>query len=91
MYLLKYIGLVIIQISICAVCFAQRNAMDSLKKQLPSLQDTARIGCLNNLSHAYIQLEKKDSAEQFANLALDESKNINYNHGIAVSYLRYRC
>ncbi len=66
---------------------AQTETLDSLKKALPSLHDSARVHCLNDLSNAYIQTKKKDSAEYFANLAYEESKKISYIHGIAEAYL----
>lgn len=67
---------------------AQSKEIDSLKKILTSVTDTARIDCLNNLSYAYVLLEKKDSAQYFVNLAYKEAKKISYPHGIAVSLIR---
>lgn len=66
-------------------CFAQREQVDSLKKILPSLQDTSRIDCLNELSLQYIRLLVRDSAEYFEALAYKESKALGYLHGIAAS------
>ena len=83
----KQILLLITQI-FCAVCFAQTKTIDSLKKVLPLLKDTARIDCLNELSNAFILADKKDSANGFANLAYNESEKINYIHGAAVSLLQ---
>lgn len=64
------------------------HKIDSLKKQLYSLQDTARVDCLNELSYQYILSEKKDSAKHYAAAAFDESKKQNYGHGMAISRLR---
>lgn len=64
---------------------AQDVAIDSLKKVLSSLRDTARINCLNHLSYQFIVAEKKDSAEHYARIADSESRKLNYAHGIAVS------
>jgi tetratricopeptide (TPR) repeat protein len=88
MHSLKFILLFVAQISVCGLCFAQNKTIDSLQKVLYSLRDTTRIDCLNNLSYVYIQHEQKDSAEHYANLALDESNQLHYTHGVAVAYLR---
>jgi signal transduction histidine kinase len=37
------------------VCLAQREQVDSLKKFLPSLRDSAKVDCLNALSGIYIK------------------------------------
>jgi hypothetical protein len=50
---------------------------------LPSLQDTARIDCLNELSFQYTRLLIRDSAEYFEYGAYKESEKLNYVHGIA--------
>jgi len=70
----------------CTIALAQSRKIDSLKKMLPALKDTARIDCFNQLSHEYIEVEKKDSAGYYTTLALAEAKPLNYIHGIAVSY-----
>lgn len=67
--------------------------IDSLKKVLPSLKDSARVDCLNSLSEAYIGLPnwfsptptntEFDNAEIFALQALEEAKKINYIYGMA--------
>ena len=69
----------------CTITLAQIREIDSLKVILPALTDTARIDCLNQLSHAYIELDKKDSAGYYTALAYKEAKHSNYIHGIAVS------
>ena len=61
--------------------------MDSLRKVLPLLRDTARIDCLNAISNEYISTEKKDSAEFYAVKAGLEAKAAYYIHGIAASLL----
>jgi hypothetical protein len=71
-----------------STCFAQKGKIDSLKKVLPSLNDTDRIDCLNELSYCYTYISKKDSAEYYATVAENESKNLNYIHGIAESVSR---
>ena len=68
-----------------ARCFGQRNQVDSLQKILPSLKDTSRIDCMNELSAQYIRLLIRDSAEYFEALAYKESKALGYIHGIAES------
>ncbi len=81
---LKIIPLFCLQI-LFNVSYSQTGTIDSLKKVLPALKDSARIDCLNDLSREYVQKEKKDSAVYFAGLAMQESKKINYTHGIAVT------
>lgn len=70
----------------CTIALAQVREIDSLKKILPALKDTARIDCFNLLSREYIEFEKKDSAEYYTTLAYNEAKQSNYIHGIAVSF-----
>jgi tetratricopeptide (TPR) repeat protein len=62
---------------------AQAEIIDSLKNALPSLKDTSRIDCLNELSFQYIRLLIRDSAKHFESVAYKESEKINYIHGIA--------
>jgi hypothetical protein len=75
--------------------FAQKEKIDSLKRVLPSLKDTARIDCLVEISTQYIFLELKlghlsqpyrDSLLLFANTAYDESKKLDYFNGMARSF-----
>src|SRR5438105_2727329 len=77
----------------CNVPFCQQGNIDSLKKILPSLHDSARVDCLNALSEAYIGLPdwfnttpsktQFDTAEIFTMKALEEAKKINYTYDIA--------
>ena len=83
-----YITVIFLQWFCCTASIAQQNGIDSLKQILPDLNDTGRIDCLNKLSSAFVFVEKEDSAGHYANLAYNESKKINYVHGIAVSYIR---
>ena len=91
---LKCITIFIVQIQCCILSFAQTENIDSLKKLLPSLSDTARIDCLNELSNQYIILEWnthdysfpfRDSVLYYADKSYEEVKNTNYLHGLAVS------
>src|SRR5690349_11528697 len=66
-----------------SVCFAQREKIDSLRKNLPALKDSARIDCLNGLSESYLNLETFDMALYFVSLAYEEATKIGYIHGIA--------
>src|SRR3954452_5891460 len=43
--------------------FAQREKIDSLKKVLPSLHDSARVDCLNELSGTYLEFTPSDRPE----------------------------
>src|SRR5678815_1084896 len=67
---------------------AQQNEIDSMKKILPSLHDTGRIDCLNELSYCYTYISKKDPALYYESLAYEEAKKINYIHGIAEAISR---
>jgi tetratricopeptide (TPR) repeat protein len=68
-----------------SVCPAQRDKIDSLQKILPSLKDTARIDCMNELSFQYIRLLIRDSSEYFEAASYKESKKLNYINGIAAA------
>jgi tetratricopeptide (TPR) repeat protein len=69
-------------------CSAQQEKIDSLKKVLPTLKDTARIDCLLELGQQYLCTPEKDSIIHYTRTAYEESKRINYIHGLAVSYIR---
>ena len=59
--------------------------LDSLRSVLPSLTDTARIDCLNELGYQYTLHSVEDSAIYFTNLAYEEASRVNYTNGIASS------
>jgi len=82
--LLKHM-MYIFQISFCVACFAQQEKIGGLKKNLPSLKDSARIDCLNALSEAYLEVEI-DTSQLFAEQALKEAKKINYIAGEGEAY-----
>ncbi len=70
--------------------YAQTKTIDSLKKVLPSLHDTARIEELALIGEHYIFYSypiNKDSALYYVSLVYEESKKINYEHGMAEAYL----
>jgi len=89
----KLIAILIIQILLFTTSFAQREAIDSLKRKLPSLYSNARIDCLNALSEAYIGLpswfeapspkSRLDTAAIFNREAGEEAKKSNYIYGLA--------
>src|SRR5436190_3894259 len=95
MSIIKRIVLLSTQLCLVMPCFCQREKIDSLKRELPSLRDSARVDCLNELSGAFLKLEKvptewKDiniaaTAGYYAASAYEEAKKINYTHGIAES------
>ena len=68
----------------CIPVSAQRTNIDSLKKSLPSLQDSARVDCLNVLSLAYSYLNT-DTAKSYAQKAYTEASVNNYLRGMAMS------
>ena len=80
----RFISIIIIGLLWNITIHAQ--LIDSLQKALPSLKDTARIDCLQELSVQYLFKPDEDSALYFANLAYKESKEINYYNGIAKSF-----
>jgi tetratricopeptide (TPR) repeat protein len=63
---------------------APSQNIDSLKKGLPYLHDSARVDCLNALSEIYLN-HNNDTASYYATLASEEAVKINYIHGIAES------
>ncbi len=71
-------------VPLCFFSFAQRTKIDSLKKALPSLHDSAAIDCLNILSLLYSYLNV-DTANFYAEKAYSESAGINYLRGKAMS------
>lgn len=81
----KQILIFIVQVFCCAVCFAQPQTIDNLKKDLPSLRDTSRIDCLNALSQNYIYLQP-DTAKIYALQAYTEALKINYLRGMAKAF-----
>ena len=66
----------------------QTRQLDSLKKILPSLSDTLRADCLNELSYHYTFVSNKGSAVHYQSLAYEASKKLNYVHGIAEAISR---
>ncbi|MDQ6889805.1 MAG: hypothetical protein M3Z56_05980, partial [Bacteroidota bacterium] len=67
------------------ISLPQQRQIDSLKKVIPSLRDSARIDCLNALSEAYIYL-RPDTAKMYALKAYDEALKNNYFRGMAKSF-----
>jgi len=63
---------------------AQRKMIDSLRSVLPTLQDSARIDCLNTLGSVYCYLQP-DSASAYAERAYHEAESLRYMRGIAMS------
>jgi tetratricopeptide (TPR) repeat protein len=84
----RQISISIVQIFLFAVCFSQTNKIDSLKKVLVSLADTARVDCLNQLSYEYTITNKKETTEHYIETAYQEAQRLKYIHGIAVSLCR---
>lgn len=59
--------------------------IDSLKKVLPGLEDTARIDCLNTIGKLSMFNLHFDTATRFLQLAYEEAKKLNYINGQAVA------
>jgi len=66
--------------------FAQAGKIDSIKQQLLTLDDSARVDALNHLSALFISAEQKDSAQGYAVRASKEASQLRYAHGMAVYY-----
>ncbi|CAN5421653.1 hypothetical protein BH20BAC1_BH20BAC1_07550 [soil metagenome] len=81
----KHIMLVALWFFMHVTCPAQRNKIDSLKRVLPALEDSARIDCLNSLSNIY-NIINTDTAFFFAMQALKMSEKIGYVSGIGEAY-----
>ena len=56
-----HIKSLVFQVFLATICFGQSNNVDSLRKVLPTLKDTARVDCLNNLAIHYLLAMQKDS------------------------------
>ena len=84
---LKFILFFVLQFFFCLVSYCQKERIDSLKRVLPTLIDTARIDCLNNIAAYYLMSMQKDSSDYFIKLVAEESGKINYKHGMACSYM----
>ncbi len=69
------------------LCAAQPKDIDSLTKVLPSLHDSARVDCLNEIIHYYFSVNKRDSIESYLTITYEEAKKLKYAYGIAVSIL----
>ncbi len=79
---------ILLSLLLPACLFGQTVRIESLRKALPGLKDSARIDNMNELSLQFINLGFKDSAEFFANTAYDESRELHYIHGQAESRSR---
>jgi len=79
-----FILLIFIQIIICASSGQSKN-IDSLKRVLPYLHNSAWVDCINEIVFYYFSINKKDSVQLYSTLAYEEAKKLNYVHGIAVS------
>ncbi|MBS1973608.1 MAG: tetratricopeptide repeat protein, partial [Bacteroidetes bacterium] len=78
-------GLAIAVLIFGGCAFGQSKEIDSLKKTWPSLNGSARVDCMNELSARYIFISKKDSAAHYADLAYNEAERTGYLHGVAVA------
>jgi hypothetical protein len=63
------------------------NEIDSVKKILPTLNDTSRIEYEAEISRQYFFKKIKDSCLHYANIVYNESARIKYYHGLAKSCL----
>src|SRR5688500_18977426 len=63
--------------------------IDSLKKELPFLKDSASVDCLNELTRSYSEAWQFDSASQTAKQAYRQASAIRYTQGLGDACLRY--
>ncbi len=68
-----------------AQVFNVNKHLDSLKNVLPSLKDTGRIKCLNQLGSVYM-LHNPDSSRFYSRMALLESEKKGYTKGIGAAH-----
>ncbi|MEJ7683220.1 MAG: hypothetical protein WKG06_36260 [Segetibacter sp.] len=85
MSFIKNILILLFFLTVTVSSFAEREQIDSLKKVLPALKDSARIDCLSALSKAYIWVNT-DSSRLLAAQALKAAETLGYIKGIANSY-----
>ena len=71
MFLEKKISIIVLQIFFCTIALSQREKIDSLKKTLPSLHDSARVDCLNALCEAYLRVNEPVRPVQYRNIVGD--------------------
>jgi tetratricopeptide (TPR) repeat protein len=79
----KQIAFLIIGIFFANISFSQREKIDSLKKILPLLKDSARVDCLNALSESILNSRNVDTASYYTALAYEEARKLKYIQGIA--------
>jgi tetratricopeptide (TPR) repeat protein len=69
---------------------AQQSRLDSLRKSLANLNDTARVNCLNQLASLHWSMShvsRKDSMYHYARLANQQAVKTGYEHGQAISLI----
>jgi tetratricopeptide (TPR) repeat protein len=64
-------------------------SIDSLKKVLPSLNDSARVDCLNELARSYLEKWQWDSAKAKMKLAYNGASSINYTKGLGDACIQH--
>jgi hypothetical protein len=67
---------------------AQETAIGRLQRQLPLLKDSMLVDTLNQISAVFIDLNKKDSADYYADTAYETAGRLHYFHGMAVALAR---
>ena len=96
----KYFLILVILINCCLQVLSQSNpaseidslTLDSLKKMLPLVKDSARVDLLNDISmrigySGYTQRE--DSIRRYSLKAYEEAKKIGYQSGIAMGLISW--
>lgn len=85
---IKYsISFLLLIVSINGFCQSQKTSIDSLKQILPSIKnDTAKVNVFNTIADQFKELNP-DSTAYYASKAAGLSQKINYNFGLANSYI----
>jgi tetratricopeptide (TPR) repeat protein len=63
---------------------AQSGSLDSLRKELPGLKDSARVDCMGYMTFRFMQKLDQDSTGYYAEKTLREARSLHYVHGIAL-------
>ncbi len=80
MAIAKQISILFVSLFIYPLCFAQTETIDSLKKVLPSLSDTARIDCMSSIAE-YFDLLQYRSENSEPNSLRQSILAVSFNEG----------
>ena len=80
-----FIPVLLFACSLAAIC----QSPNRLLQLLPSLKDSARVDCLNDLAtiYEYMGKTKSDSGYYYRSLAYKEATKLGYKSGIAMALI----